>query len=109
MAKETKTTTTQSEAAEKAQAQQEGLQGSTQQQGQQGQDVQARQGQQGGALQERRQGGLARYSRNPFALMQELSDEMDRLYAAGASARRCRASGLPKSTSVKRATSCACV
>jgi HSP20 family protein len=69
MANETKTT--QSEAAgQKAEAQREGLQGSRQQPGQQG-----------GALQERRwRGELTHYNRNPFAVMQELSNEMDRLF-----------------------------
>jgi HSP20 family protein len=33
-----------------------------------------------GAVQERRQGGLARYSRDPFEMMQRLSDEMDELF-----------------------------
>lgn len=77
MANETKTR--QSEGAEKARAEREELQGSEQQRGQQGQEVQSRQGQ-GGRLQERRQGGLSRYSRNPFGVMQELSNEMDRLF-----------------------------
>jgi HSP20 family protein len=37
--------------------------------------------QQGGAMQERRgEQGLAAYSRNPFAMMQQLSEEMDRLF-----------------------------
>jgi HSP20 family protein len=67
MAKETKTTQS-GAAGQTTEAQREGLQGSEQR------------GQQGGALQERRQGGLARYSRSPFALMQELSDEVDRLF-----------------------------
>jgi HSP20 family protein len=71
----------QTEHAEKAEAQRAGFQGSTQTTGTQGQDVNVQQGQQGGAVQQRHgQGGLARYSRNPFALMQELSDEMDRLF-----------------------------
>jgi HSP20 family protein len=61
-------------------AQNVGLQGTEQRGGQQGQGVPVRQGQQGGGMEERRQGGMARYSRNPFALMQEMSDEMDRLF-----------------------------
>lgn len=80
MADESKTT--KSEAAEKAQAQQ-GLQGSAQTGAKQGQSVDLQQRQEGGALEQRRgQRGLARYSRNPFAVMQELSDEMDRLFDA---------------------------
>jgi HSP20 family protein len=46
------------------------LQGSPQQGGQQG----------GGAMQQHRTGALARHARHPFALMQELSEDMDRLF-----------------------------
>jgi HSP20 family protein len=60
-------------------AQRSGLQGSAQG-GQQGQQMNVGQSSRGGALQERRQGGLMRYGRSPFALMQELSDEMDRVF-----------------------------
>jgi HSP20 family protein len=73
--------TAQSEAAEKAQAKRQDLQGSTQSAGAEGPNVEVHQTPRGGAVQaQRSQGGLTRYSRNPFALMQELSDEMDRLF-----------------------------
>ena len=44
-----------------------------------------------GALQQRGQAGLTRYGRNPFAMMQQLSNEMDRLFDSffsGAPSRR---------------------
>ena len=58
------------------------LEGSQQSNAQGGQQLQrGQQGQEGGALQERRQGGgLAHYARDPFAMMQRLSDEMDELF-----------------------------
>jgi HSP20 family protein len=66
---------------------------------QQGQDVQVTQGGQGEsrAVQQRRQGGLSRYSRDPFAVMQQLSEEMDELFDSffyGRPARRSRQSQL---------------
>src|SRR5437870_3944848 len=46
-----------------------------------GEQVPVGQEHQGGAVPERRQsGGLARYGRHPFALMQHLSDDVDRLF-----------------------------
>lgn len=59
------------------------LQGSQQANAQTGQQLQrSEQTEQGGAVQqERRQGGgLTRYSRNPFEMMEQLSDEMDQLF-----------------------------
>ncbi len=57
------------------------LQGSQQSNVQSGHEVQqAQQGERRGAVQERRQSGLARYSRDPFGMMQRLSDEMDELF-----------------------------
>jgi HSP20 family protein len=58
------------------------LQGSQQSNPQRGQQLQReqQQGHESGALQERRQGGLAHYGRDPFAVMQRLSDEMDQLF-----------------------------
>lgn len=79
-----KTKSSQSEAAEAATAQHAGLEGSAQQQQgtqeQQGRDVQVGQREQRGSLQERRQSPLMRYGHSPFAMMQDLSDEMDRLF-----------------------------
>lgn len=58
----------------------ERLQGSRAEAGQAGQEVQVRQGERSGAIEERRQQGLARYGRDPFTMMQRLSDEMDELF-----------------------------
>jgi HSP20 family protein len=73
------------------------LQGSQSGGGQQQQKQQGQQGQQGGAVQQRRSGGsLARYSANPFAMMQQLSEEMDQLMESlfyGAPMRRQRQQG----------------
>src|SRR5688500_11663082 len=79
------TNATQSDAQQTAQGQQSGaqqqsFQGSEQGTQQRGQEVQTQQERQGGGLPERRQDGLARYSGNPFALMQDLSREVDRLF-----------------------------
>ena len=78
-------------------SQNQSLQGSASASGQraeggqrQGEQV-AVQGSQGGGLQNRREGGLARYSRDPFAMVQQLADEMDHLFDSffyGAPARR---------------------
>jgi HSP20 family protein len=46
----------------------------------QGQDVQVGRNSEGGGIEQRRSQGLARYSRDPFAMMQRLSDEMDELF-----------------------------
>jgi HSP20 family protein len=79
MTKETKSTQgNPQDSGQQTTAQREGLQGTQQRSGQQGDNLQVRQG---GALQAQPQGtGVARYGRNPFALMQEMSDEMDRLF-----------------------------
>jgi HSP20 family protein len=81
-------TSMESDATDESQRQQERLQGSEQQSQQsgvqpssgQGQGLQTQQRQQGGTLQERRQGLMTPYGRNPFALMQGISEEMDRLF-----------------------------
>lgn len=88
MAKETKTTQggsaeetqeRQTQQGQQSGAQREALRGSESRSRQQGGEVEVGQGQQGGAMR-RGEGGLARYSRNPFAVMQQLSDEMDQLF-----------------------------
>ncbi|MGZ5117106.1 MAG: Hsp20/alpha crystallin family protein, partial [Burkholderiales bacterium] len=63
-------------------AQNETLQGSPQQraQGQRQQGDQVPVQAQGGAMQSRRQGGLARYSRDPLSSLQQIADEMDQLF-----------------------------
>ena len=53
------------------------LQGSQQSNEQSRHELQQRQG---GAVQERREGAIRRYSRDPFEMMQRLSDEMDELF-----------------------------
>ena len=53
----------------------QGMQGS-----QRGQEMQIGQGEQGGAMQEQGRQRLARYSRDPFTMMQRLSEEMDQLF-----------------------------
>jgi HSP20 family protein len=59
---------------------QQALRGSQQRPGaEQGSDVAVRQGQ-GGNLQARGQGGVSRYGRDPFEMMQRISDEMDQLF-----------------------------
>lgn len=63
-------TGSQSSGSETEAKQSTALQGSSQQGGQQG----------GGSIQQRRTGALARHARHPFALMQELSEDMDRLF-----------------------------
>jgi HSP20 family protein len=75
-----KSKSTQSEAAEKAQAH-SAFEGSAPRGGSQGQNIDVQQRQSGGALGERRgQGALTRYGHNPLGLMQQLSDEMDQLF-----------------------------
>src|SRR5688500_9768640 len=57
------------------------LQGSQQTNVRSGGELQhGQENQKSGALQERREGGLARYTRHPFELVQRLSDEMDDLF-----------------------------
>jgi HSP20 family protein len=90
-----KTRSRQSEAAQSAEGRDEIFQGSAQQSTHERGETQDRQsgaeraqqqaggepGQQQRGVQERRGGGaVERYGRNPFAAMQELSDEMDRLF-----------------------------
>ena len=60
----------------------EQLQGSEQSNVQSGQELQQAQQQDNrqGAVQERRQSDIARYSRDPYEMMQRLSDEMDELF-----------------------------
>ena len=57
----------------------EQLQGS-QQRAQAGHELQTQQNEERRAIQERRQGAVRRYSRDPFEMMQRLSDEMDELF-----------------------------
>jgi HSP20 family protein len=82
MATDTSSRNTQSAAGEASSATQQGAQG--QQGGTQQMQRSGSQALQGSSQQQQRRGmqGVARYSRNPLAVMQELSHDLDRLFAS---------------------------
>jgi HSP20 family protein len=82
MATDTSSRNTQSSAGDASSATQQGAQG--QQGGTQQMQRSGSQALQGSSQQQQRRGmqGVARYSRNPLAVMQELSHDLDRLFAS---------------------------